>query len=298
MSIATPSLTRDQWLQERRSGIGASECAAILGLSPWKTPLQVYFEKTGEIPQQEPTARMKWGLKLERLIAEDYQEQTGAALLDKPPAILRLDSAPWCLASLDYWTADRVVEIKTVGQYSEGEFGEPGTDEIPKHYALQVQQQMACAGRDKADLVALFLGSYETHVYTIVRRDDLIAELVEAEREFMDRVCRRDPPLPDFKHPSTADILAMIEPEPDETVVFDESAASFVAAYELLGGKMGEEKKLREEMKSRIIHAMGKAEQGYLPDGRIVRRKKSHRKGYSVEATDYIDFRILKGSST
>lgn len=291
--MATVELSRDQWLSARKQGVGASECAAVLGLSPWKTPLGLYLEKTGDVPPQVQSPRMKWGLLLESHIADEYRETHPE--LEKPPAILAHAMAPFCLASLDYWLPDRVVEIKTVNPYVANEFGEPGTDEIPKHYFLQVQQQMACAERDTADLVALFLGSYETHVYTIARRDDIIAELIEAEREFMDRVIRRDPPLPDFTHPSTADILAMIEPQSGSSCVLDEDAEVWVEAYQFLGGEITELKTKRDTAKAHIIHAMGTCEYGDLPDGRRVRRKEIPRKEYTVPASTYIDFRVTKG---
>ena len=164
------------------------------------------------------------------------------------------------------------------------------------HYNLQVQQEMACAGLDRADLVALFIGTFETRIYEIVRRDDLIDELMRAELEFWGRIERQDPPLPDFEHPSTADIMAMLEPLPGNVVMLDEEAQKLVDDYESLAALDSSTKQRKKSIKSQLIHLMGKAEQGDLPDGRTVRRKVVNRKGYTAKPSSFVDFRILKGS--
>jgi putative phage-type endonuclease len=286
--------SRAEWLARRRQGVGASEAAVIFGKSPWKTPLQLYLEKTGEFPEQEQTDAMRRGLRLERFVAEEYQEETGITL-EKPPAIIIHPEAPWCLASLDYWIpGQKVVQIKTSDTWAAAAFGEPGTDEVPEHYALQVQQEMAVSGLPVAEIALLHVGTWRFDVYVIERNPGVIEAMIEAEREFMDRVCRRDPPLPDFTHPTTAEILAMLEPTAGEAIFLDDEAQELADEYTRLGAAAGETKKRRDELKARLIYAMGPAEKGELPDGRIVRRKAVERKGYTVAPSNYVDFRILK----
>ena len=55
--MSTTDMTREAWLDRRRAGIGGSDVAALLGLSRWKTPLDVFLDKTGRsepIPDNEP----------------------------------------------------------------------------------------------------------------------------------------------------------------------------------------------------------------------------------------------------
>lgn len=286
------TMTRDEWLKARHNGVGASEAAAVLGISPWQTPLGLYLQKIGDVPDTPATPRMEWGLKLERLIAEEFATTSGISLEKGPPL---LQAHPWMLASLDYWVpGERVVEIKTVSPFAADGFGEDGTAEIPAHYALQVQQQMACANVPHATLVALMLGTYKTHVYEVPRNDEVISQLSEAEREFMARVARRDPPLPDFAHPSTAEILAMLEPIPGEVCILNAGHLALVDEYQELGELERETKAKREQIKAKLLHSMGKAEEGDLPDGRTIRRKQTKVRGHFVDEFSYFRFSILK----
>lgn len=55
------SAERLEWLKNRQTGIGGSDVAAILGLSKWKTPLDVYNDKIAENPVEESNASIEWG---------------------------------------------------------------------------------------------------------------------------------------------------------------------------------------------------------------------------------------------
>jgi putative phage-type endonuclease len=187
--------TRDEWLAARRSGIGGSDAAAVLGLSRWRSPLDVYLDKTGEGGDTEDAPAMYWGRRLERVILEAYVEQTGLAV-DAPVGVyrmLRSSERPWQLYSPDGMASDRLIEIKTA-RTSEG-WGEPGTDEVPDDYAIQVQHGMAVTGLQRCD-VAVLIGGSDFRVYTVERDDALIAHLIAAEAAFWARVERRDPPPP------------------------------------------------------------------------------------------------------
>lgn len=286
-----------EWLEARRKGIGASEAAAILGVSPWKTALEVYFDKLHMLPDEEkrPKPWLKWGLRLQTAIAEAYTEQTGRELV-VPSAIIHNAQAPWMLASLDFQVKGerRPVEAKRVSSYSPivKQFGPSGSQEIPECYSIQLNQQMACADADCADCAAL-INNDDFRVYTIGRNQKLIDRLIDEEREFMDRVARRDPPLPDFAHPTTAEILALIEPDEDsDLVLLDEEHAAMVDEFVAMGEQMKERDKRRDEVKARLIHALGNAAVGALPDGRMVKRSKVDRGAYTVEPCSYITFRV------
>jgi putative phage-type endonuclease len=283
--------TEDDWLAERRNGVGASEAAGVVGLSPWTTPLEIYMRKRGELrPSEEP--RLIWGKKLEPLVADEYSRQTGIPL-EKPLSICWRPEAPWMRASLDYWVpGDRVVEIKTVSQWFD--WGEPRTDEVPKHYALQVQQQMECCGLQYADIAALCLNSWKLRIYHLTRQQPVIDMLLTAEEQFMERVRIGDAPLPDFAHPSTAEILNLLEPLPYSVIPLGDAEQLLASKYQELGETIKDLEAQRKESKARLIHAMGTAEEGDLPDGRTVRRKTIERKGYVVDPTSYVDFRIQK----
>jgi putative phage-type endonuclease len=273
------------------TGVGASEASALLGKNPWCTPLELYFRKTATIPEKQST-RFEFGRRFEPALTQWYEDRTGREVKGIQDHLSHPE-APWMMATLDGRTDDRVVETKTVDPFAAGEFGPDGSDEIPVHYFLQVQQQMACAGVELADLAAA-IGFHDFRIYTIELRPEIITELIEAERDFMDRVARRDPPMPDFTHPSTADLLNMIEADSGEVA---EWAGSFddVIEYERLGKESSALDKQRKLTKGKLLHAMGTAGVANLPDGRILRRKLIEKDGYSVGPSSYYDLRILKG---
>ena len=81
--VKTQDLTHDQWLQVRQGGIGSSDAAAAVGLHPYKSPLQLWMEKTGRdshLPKVDPNddhSPMYWGTLLEPIVAAHYTRRTG-----------------------------------------------------------------------------------------------------------------------------------------------------------------------------------------------------------------------------
>ena len=78
------SMPRNEWLALRRKGIGGSDCAAACGLSRWKSPLQLFVEKTSAVKAEEDNERMEWGRRLEPLIRSTFAEKSGLAVVECP----------------------------------------------------------------------------------------------------------------------------------------------------------------------------------------------------------------------
>lgn len=190
----TMQLDRKQWLAGRQNGIGGSDAAAAVGVSPWKSRYQLWLEKTSDEPHDsEPTEAMLWGTRMEPLIRERYCELTGREVLVPSKSIKHADH-DWMLASLDGVTDDdRIFEAKT-SRIAEG-WGDSGSDEIPEHYSLQVQHYMAVTGADLAD-VAVLIGSSDFRILTVPADPELQTLLIEREREFWSLVESKTPPEP------------------------------------------------------------------------------------------------------
>jgi putative phage-type endonuclease len=291
--MSTAELTTvDHWLEDRRKSVGASEAAAILNVSPFSTPLEVYLEKLGMPRRRKVPGYVTWGLRFQPAIAAIYSEETGREIRTPPPLVRHPDAA-WMHASMDYVTDDRPVEIKRVSPHYARAWGPSGSTEVPVYYALQVQQQMACGGYEVADLAA-FIGWDDLRTYTIERNDQVINRLIDAEYAFMCRVQANDPPLPDFQHPTTVELLSLIEPERDSRMVATDEMVAWVEQYEVAGSAMKGLEKGRDEVKAKLLAAMGTNQYANLPDGRTLRRQKVERKGYTVQPSSYVDFRILQ----
>lgn len=192
--IEQPTTSRDEWLEHRKTGIGGSDVAAILGLSKWRTPLTVYQEKRGEIGSQPDNNAMRWGRYLEPVVRQAYADETGRIVYGGPNQIIRHPTHEFAIVSPDGWTDDdRVFEAKTA-RTAEG-WGEPGTDEIPQPYLLQVQHAMMVMELPLAD-VAVLIGGSDFRIYEVPADRELHAMLLDAEAEFWSRVQRGIPPEP------------------------------------------------------------------------------------------------------
>lgn len=202
----------DEQQSARLRGIGSSEIGAVVGLSPWATPLDVYRRKVGEAPPPPPTARMVAGSRLEgALLAWGADEYGWRA--HRCSSTLRAPSRPWCVASPDGFLVDErrrrtaVVEVKTA-EDGVG-WGEPGTNVIPPVYRAQVEWQMMVTRLSEAAVVVFFLDRAVLCVYRVVRSEELSGALLDAGRRFwLEHVRPRRPPLlPSFGRPDLIEFL-------------------------------------------------------------------------------------------
>jgi putative phage-type endonuclease len=287
--------SRDAWLDARRTGIGASDAAAVLGVSPWRGPLQVYCEKL-QIAEPDPVEveAMEWGLALETPIAARYQRETGRTVIDPGLfTIHRSPEHPFMLATVDRFieTPDRgrgVLEIKTTGGYR----GEWDTD-APLPYQIQILHQMAVTGVQWGSL-AVLVGGQKFLWLDVERNDEFIAALVEREREFWDRVERRDPPSPDASE-SCRELLKRLYPReaPGQVIALPPEAVKWDVQRREAMLLLQRDEADKREAENLLIAALGEAEVGLLPDGTRYSYKSQTRKGYTVEPAT---FRVLRRS--
>lgn len=197
-------------LELRRSGVGGSEVAAVLGLSPYATPLDVWRSKVEGYAREE-TQAMRRGRLLEPAVVAMYAEETGAYQLAEV-GTLRSKTRPLMLA-----TPDRIamlpdeqpclLEAKTAGAWARGEWGEPGTDQVPESYLLQVLWTLGVTELPRADVAVLIAGD-DFRVYRVERDEEMEAELyARVEAWWRAYVETRTPPPVDARE-STGDWLA------------------------------------------------------------------------------------------
>lgn len=282
---------RDEWLAERQSGIGASEAAMAIGVSRWGTPLDLYLRKVGQAPPVVETPEMRWGTRLEPQIAEAYSEQTGFGFVAEQQFI-RSPTIPWIFATLDRVRSDgRIVELKNVGARAAADWGEPGTDEIPVHYLVQVLHQMIVTGTEVVDVAALIGGS-DFRVYTVDRDEDVSSRIVEKEEAFWDRVRRREPPPPDLDRDGRN--LTRLWPGCEGMVDFDEARTEQVRLWEVQKRTIADLEKARDRAKAEILLELKEAAFARLADGRILTRKVTRVEEQQVtrKAYEFTDIRI------
>jgi len=178
------------WLDMRKNCVGASDAAAILGVSPWVTPYGLWSQKMGLIVVEQNDA-MRRGVEMEPLARDAFNR---ALCVTVEPKVYFDDVYPWCMASLDGVSADgkTVVEIKCCGQ-KDHQTALDGM--IPEKYYPQLQHQLYVTGLKQINYF-----SYRSEldfVNLVVKRDDIfIGNMLEAEKEFYRRMIEFDaPPL-------------------------------------------------------------------------------------------------------
>lgn len=190
------SVDRAAWLEARRSGIGGSDVAAVLGVSPWTSPLQLYLDKIGEAPPERETDQQLWGVLLEDVVAREYARRHGVTV-QPGPQMLRHPDYPWAFANVDRVVdgGRRGVEVKTTFWFAAG-WGEPGTDEMPQHVVAQVAWYAGITGIEEWD-VPVLIGGSDLRVYRYRRDPGLEAMLLDVcGRWWREHVEARVPPAP------------------------------------------------------------------------------------------------------
>ena len=193
------ALARKEFHEQRMLGIGGSDIAVIMGITKYRSELQLFLEKTGQADPFEGNRFTKWGSLLEPVIIESYRQLQGLAFHDiifnqsgenKPelflkdadgPFISHLDGIVWPDEDKEY-----ILKVKTFTKYHPSAFGQEGSDDIPKEYATECQWDMAIAGSNVCHLL-IILGENDDRCYTVYRNNNLIRDMKEKAVEWWDR---------------------------------------------------------------------------------------------------------------
>lgn len=204
---------RDKFLAGRKKGIGGSDVAAILGFSPYKSPYQLWLDKTGRSERKESqNESAHFGNLLEDVVAKEFSRRAGVKV-QRVTQQLFLEEHPWALGNIDRavinpdiagnvrfkdgaLTTDRLLECKTASEYMSKLFGEEGSDQVPDYYLTQCLWYLLITGCKVIDL-AVLIGGNKFRMYRIERDEDLIQSIFNQVKAFW------------FNH-----VLADIPPDP------------------------------------------------------------------------------------
>jgi putative phage-type endonuclease len=195
---------RQEWLGERKNYLGGTDLAAICGLSPYRTALDVYLDKTSDDIREETNDAMRWGNLLEDVVAKAYSEDTGYFLKIADGPIYHSEYK-FLAANIDRWAHDihpfknemstkHVLECKTAGFNKGKEWGDSGTDQIPESYLVQVAYYAAICDVPKVD-IAVLIGGQDFRIYTYNRDKNLEEKLIKIGVNFWhNHIEKRVPP--------------------------------------------------------------------------------------------------------
>ncbi len=181
-----------------RHYLGGGNVAGILGVSPYKTPLQEYLTIVGEAeaPSAERLSFFRRRKSFEPVAAELFQEKTGLQLVTVNERYTDREHA-FIKAEIDAETAGgENVEIKTVHPLAARDWGDEGADDCPVYVTAQAQHGLMVRARDLCYVLAM-IGFDDVRVYRVERDEEIIATLRKREIEFwQEHVLTRTPPPP------------------------------------------------------------------------------------------------------
>lgn len=289
--------SRAEWLTARLGGVGASESAALFGLSPWHSRFSLWAEKTGLVPPVELDEEwLEWGLLLEEPIAQRYAKRTSRRIWRAGEwAIAQHSTLPIMRATPDRWVIEApdrdgrgVLQIKNAGFFR----ADAWDDGPPDFIQAQVQHELAVTGF-RWGSIAVLIGGHEFRYFDLDRNDNYITELELACVDFWGTVERREQPPVDGTC-ATETALKRLHPLDDGSAVH--LGADVQEAWEELqvAKDLGKEMEICErELKNNIRAAVGTATFGRLPDGRLLSLKHQTTAPYVVENPGST-FRVLR----
>lgn len=267
--VKTKDMPRETWLEYRRRGIGGSDVSAISGLNPWRSPMAVYLEKTGQIEPQDENEAMYWGSTLEDIVAQEFSKRTGLKVR-RWNAMLQHPKYPFMLANIDREISNPdqgrgILECKTTGGFGAKDWE---NEEIPDYYMLQVQHYLAVTGLPYAYLAVLIGGQKYQHTF-IPRDNEIIGYLEAIEAEFWSLVENETPPEIDGTAASE-DLLKKLYPGTNgATVTFTSDMADVLQQYDESKSQEKYWTEKKKEAENKIKSAMGEAAVGIFDNRKI-----------------------------
>lgn len=292
---------------DRTKFIGGSDVAAILGISPWRSAVDLWLDKiTPRVENGQNAAAKRRGSRLEPYILDMIREEHGLVIerhnqryidhefpflaceIDaegREPEIVYADET--CLDNF---------EIKTVHPFKAKEWGEKDTDQLPIHYVAQAQWGLGITGRRICRVFAL-IGD-DLKPYIVERDDELIQVMRTKSAEFWHQYVlpKVQPPI-DFQHKDVMETLKRMYPGTDGTVIeADVMHEHWRAVYETASEMVKKYEGIVDGAKAHLLSEMGNACAIRFSDDRAFSRKIIKKKAYTVEhkASQYVDFRFAK----
>lgn len=272
LELPDPDVLRAEWLAARRRGIGASESAALVGASPWASPLSVWAAKVLPEPEERPEDEreaMQWGTLLEPVVLEEYARRRGIHVrrhdqtrsLDHP----RFEQTRMTATPDAYDRDGGVIDAKTTSAYLAGDWA----DGAPVPYRIQIQHQMAVTGRDHGTLVCL-IGGQRLVWHDEPRNPEFIDALEEiCGRFWREYVEPKAMPPADFAPGGSlaATVRALERLHPDdsgETVILAPEAAEWDARLAEIQEQLRPLEAEKKDLQDRLRAALGPATFGEI----------------------------------
>ena len=260
--VDTVGLTEEEWLSYRRRGIGGSDVAALLGISPWRTARDLYYDKLNVASVEDEESNwvaLEMGHLLEPLVAKIFERKTGYKIY-QIKKMFQHSKHLWMLADVDYFVelpdgTTAILEIKTTNYNARDNWWLDGEETVPIYYESQGRHYMAVMDVNRCFFCCLYGNNEDETIIREIRRDIAYEEeMVYLEQYFWENhVLTKTPP------PYTEDGDLVVESVRRHTGTADRDAAVVTLDFSLTAKLMRylqlQEEKKRAEAGSKEIEA-------------------------------------------
>lgn len=260
--VNTDNLSYAEWLEYRKSGIGGSDASVVCGINKYKSPIELWMEKTNRLTYQEAGEAAYWGTQLEPMVRTEFTKRTGIEVRTVKQ-LLQSEDNPFMLANLDGICEHPdlgtcVFEAKTASAYKACEW----EDSIPAEYMLQIQHYMAVTGY-KGTYIAVLIGGNTFRWKFIERDDELIKMLIRLEADFWEHI-RNDTPPPIDGSEASEKFLADRFPDsvPKSRIALPDNAEDIIKEYDKTCEQLAEMTERKQKAENLLKEMLGDNEIG------------------------------------
>jgi len=265
----TTNMTREEWLECRREGLGGSDAAAACSVSRWRSQLELWMEKKGYSELRQQTDATYWGSIMEPIIREEFSKRTGM-VVKQVNCILQHPNYDFMLANLDGLVDDPergvgIFEAKTANAYT----ADAWEEEVPDEYLMQLHHYFAVTGLRFAYCAVLIGGN--TFKYKLIERDEsIINMLVALELKFWQSVQQNNPPVLNGSK-ACSQLLNKLYPSSMEKdlIQLPEEAKDLISQYEAASNDEKAAADRKEEAANKLKAMIGDNDGGVIDNYKV-----------------------------
>lgn len=294
--------TEEEWLEARKQDVTSTDMAALLGLSKWKSRFALWHEKkTGIAPEFVENERMKWGKRMQNVIAHGICEDEGWTGEDLGLFYIRdEDNRQACSLDVKVECPVRgtgLLEVKNIGldAYAAGWT----EDEAPAYYEVQLMQELHLANKAGLGItwgcIGALVGGNQPKLYFRDYDPEIGAMFDEEAAKFWASIEAGEEPKPDYSvdGPALQRIRGAVVEKSTVDVSDSNRIPELIRLYEEAGETEKAAKAQKDAAKTEILDIIGDAAKATLP-GYSITAGMVAGKEISYFREPYRNFRINK----
>ena len=248
--VSTLGMEKEEWLRYRKGGIGGSDAGAVCGLNPYRTAMEVYYDKTSDEIEEMDNEAMRQGREFEEYVARRFMEATGKKVR-RANALYYDERCPFMYADVDRLVVgeNAGLECKTASPYMADQWKD---GKIPLSYQIQCYHYMSVFQADTWYIAVLIYGK-EFQFHRIERDEAVISDLMRIEENFWkEHVEKKILPEPDGSKVADNVIAERFKKSQGISLPlmgFDEKLKRRQELVEIMARMETEKKKIEQELK-------------------------------------------------